>query len=248
MHYGPEEVHAIDDPFLEHYHPEYYLPAFRKAYDDIQPCAVVIGHTLQAIDLAPRIAFDLDAGLITDCTGIEADSDDVIFLKPVFSSHVLAGYTTSPPFIVTIRSKAFDPARRRPTKQCKASRHQVKLDGLKPRAVCASRMVHEQAGIKIEDAETIVAGSRGIGSVEGFGALAELAEVLSAAIGASRPPVDLGWIPAAAIAAGADALMVEVHTNPDRALSDGQQSLYPDQFEQLMKEVDRVYSLTTPSE
>jgi 3-deoxy-7-phosphoheptulonate synthase len=41
----------------------------------------------------------------------------------------------------------------------------------------------------------------------------------------------------AAIAAGADGLLVEVHQNPDRALSDGAQSLYPEQFERMMKEV-----------
>jgi 3-deoxy-7-phosphoheptulonate synthase len=40
----------------------------------------------------------------------------------------------------------------------------------------------------------------------------------------------------AAIAAGADGLLVEVHPNPDRALSDGAQSLYPEQFERLMRE------------
>ncbi|MGO9568050.1 MAG: 3-deoxy-7-phosphoheptulonate synthase [Desulfomonilaceae bacterium] len=39
----------------------------------------------------------------------------------------------------------------------------------------------------------------------------------------------------AAIAAGADGLIVEVHTEPDKALSDGPQSLYPEQFEQLMR-------------
>jgi 3-deoxy-7-phosphoheptulonate synthase len=41
----------------------------------------------------------------------------------------------------------------------------------------------------------------------------------------------------AAVAAGADGLLIEVHPNPDRALSDGAQSLYPEQFERLMKEV-----------
>ena len=41
----------------------------------------------------------------------------------------------------------------------------------------------------------------------------------------------------AAVAAGADGLLVEVHPNPDRALSDGAQSLYPEQFDRMMKEV-----------
>ncbi|MGZ4816384.1 MAG: 3-deoxy-7-phosphoheptulonate synthase, partial [Terriglobales bacterium] len=44
----------------------------------------------------------------------------------------------------------------------------------------------------------------------------------------------------AAVAVGADGLMVEVHNDPDRALSDGQQSLFPEQFEQLMKEVRQI--------
>ena len=44
----------------------------------------------------------------------------------------------------------------------------------------------------------------------------------------------------AAAAAGADGLMVEVHPDPNRAWSDGAQSLYPDQFAQLMKEVGMI--------
>ncbi|HVZ18218.1 MAG TPA: hypothetical protein VG897_13930, partial [Terriglobales bacterium] len=44
----------------------------------------------------------------------------------------------------------------------------------------------------------------------------------------------------AAVAVGADGLMIEVHNDPDRALSDGQQSLFPEQFEQLMREVRQI--------
>jgi 3-deoxy-7-phosphoheptulonate synthase len=44
----------------------------------------------------------------------------------------------------------------------------------------------------------------------------------------------------AVIAAGADGVMVEVHPDPERALSDGAQSLFPDQFEQLMRELRQI--------
>jgi 3-deoxy-7-phosphoheptulonate synthase len=44
----------------------------------------------------------------------------------------------------------------------------------------------------------------------------------------------------AAVAAGADGLLIEVHNDPERALSDGAQSLYPAQFEQLMKELQMI--------
>jgi len=44
----------------------------------------------------------------------------------------------------------------------------------------------------------------------------------------------------ASVAAGADVLLIEVHHDPDRALSDGAQSLYPDQFSQLMGELRMI--------
>ena len=44
----------------------------------------------------------------------------------------------------------------------------------------------------------------------------------------------------AAVAAGADGLMVEVHPDPERAMSDGPQSLYPDQFEALMEQLRQI--------
>ena len=46
----------------------------------------------------------------------------------------------------------------------------------------------------------------------------------------------------AAVAAGADGVLVEVHPNPDRALSDGGQSLYPDQFARLVVELRAIAS------
>jgi electron transfer flavoprotein alpha subunit len=57
-----------------------------------------------------------------------------------------------------------------------------------------NRVVEEVAGIKIEDAQVVVAGGRGIGSADGFKQLEELAKVLKGAVGASRPPCDNGWI------------------------------------------------------
>jgi electron transfer flavoprotein alpha subunit len=57
------------------------------------------------------------------------------------------------------------------------------------------KVVEEVAGIKIEDAEIVVSGGRGIGSAEGFQQLEELAKMLKGAVGASRPPCDNGWVP-----------------------------------------------------
>ena len=50
----------------------------------------------------------------------------------------------------------------------------------------------------------------------------------------------VGPLSRAAVAVGADGLMVEVHHDPDRALSDGMQSIYPDQFDELMQEIRQI--------
>jgi len=55
----------------------------------------------------------------------------------------------------------------------------------------------------------------------------------------------------AAVAVGADGLIVEVHNDPDKALSDGMQSLYPDQFDELMAQVRQIAAVvgrTVPNE
>jgi electron transfer flavoprotein alpha subunit len=48
--------------------------------------------------------------------------------------------------------------------------------------------------VKLEDAEVVVCGGRGIGGAEGFGTLEELAKMLEGAVGATRPPCDEGWV------------------------------------------------------
>jgi 3-deoxy-7-phosphoheptulonate synthase len=47
----------------------------------------------------------------------------------------------------------------------------------------------------------------------------------------------------AAVAAGADGILVEVHHQPDKALSDGAQSIYPNQFAQMMDEIEQIASV-----
>ena len=70
--------------------------------------------------------------------------------------------------------------------------------GLEPAAVrtqLLEKVKEEVEGIKLEDAEVIVSGGRGVGGPEGFEPVLELAQMLGAALGASRAAVDAGWIP-----------------------------------------------------
>ncbi|MEJ2740847.1 MAG: electron transfer flavoprotein subunit alpha/FixB family protein [Dehalococcoidia bacterium] len=69
------------------------------------------------------------------------------------------------------------------------------LDASQIRTKVLETIKEEVEGIKLEDAEVVVSGGRGIGSAEGFKQLEELAKALKGAVGASRPPCDNDWIP-----------------------------------------------------
>ena len=80
------------------------------------------------------------------------------------------------------------------SKQGEIIQFEVDIDERSIKAKHIESVIEEVAGIKIEDADVVVAGGRGIGSAEGFAQLEELAKLLKGAVGASRPPCDNGWI------------------------------------------------------
>ncbi len=193
-HYDLAEVCLIDHPTLEHYQPELFLSAFLQVCECVKPKAVLMGDTLTTVDLAPRIAFNLDTGLITDCVAIESDKDEVCFLKPVYSSNVMAAYSfASEPWIVTLRSRVEEPGQRAEAPVGEVVSLDVEIDVAGTKTEVIQRVTEEDAGLKLTDAEVVVSGGRGIGGPEGFEQLSELAAILNGAVGASRPPVDLGW-------------------------------------------------------
>jgi electron transfer flavoprotein alpha subunit len=167
--------------------------------EQVKPKAILMGDTLLSLDLAPRVAFALNTGLLTDCVAIEGAGSQVEFVKPVYSSNVMAAYTfASEPCMVTLRSRVEEAATRQDEASGNITSVEVDLDVSAAATEVMERVVEEEEGIKLTDAEIIVSGGRGIGSAEGFEQLAQLAEVLGGAVGASRPPCDLGWAPSKA--------------------------------------------------
>jgi len=172
--YDIDEVLLVDHPSLEGYQHELYASAL------LQVC-------------------ERNTGLITDCVAIEIDRADVSFVKPVYSSNVMAAYTfASEPSIVTLRSRVEEAAGKQDGADADVTPVEVELDVSAVKTEVMQRVIEEDEGIKLTDADIIVSGGRGIGSPEGFEQLAQLAEVLNAAVGASRPPCDLGWAPSRA--------------------------------------------------
>jgi len=198
-HYGADIVYTVDNPMLEHYQPDCYVMTFKQIYEKVTPEVIIMGDTLTSIDLAPRLAFSFGAGLVTDCVGIIFDSGDVRFIKPVYSSNIMAEFSlASKPYMVTIRSRSSEPACRSDTAKGEIIPFDISLDASLMKTEVIERIEAEDEGPKLANANVVVAGGRGIGGTEGFEQLLDLARVLGGAIGASRPPCDLGWVPSKA--------------------------------------------------
>jgi electron transfer flavoprotein alpha subunit len=195
--YGADKAYTIDDPQLKDYQTDLYLSMMVNAVNQVKPQVLIMGQTDNGRDLAPRLAFRLGTAATMDCVDLAIDeaTKRLLQTKPVYGGNAQAIYTTdTDPQIVTIRTKAMtalapDTSRKGETIAIAAS-----IDPSVVKVKTMEKVVEEVAGVKIEDAEVVVAGGRGIGSTEGFQQLEELAKIFKGAVGASRPPCDNGWI------------------------------------------------------
>jgi electron transfer flavoprotein alpha subunit len=121
----------------------------------------------------------------------------VSFIKAVYSSNVMAAYGfASEPWIVTLRARAERAAVEEATRRARVFPVAVALDSSVATTEVVRRVGERAVGGDLAQADIIVSGGRGIGGPEGFEQVVHLAQVLNAAVGASRPPCDLGWAPA----------------------------------------------------
>jgi caffeyl-CoA reductase-Etf complex subunit CarE len=195
---GAEKVYVVDDPLLKDYQSDAYTSVMERVIKQVKPQILILGQTDAGRDLAPRLAFRLGTAVTTDCVelAIDPSSKRLLQTKPVYGGNALAVFISeADPQMVTIRTKAMTAIEPDASRKGEIINIAAGLEVSAIRTKVLNRVLEEVAGIKIEDAGTVVAGGRGIGSAEGFKQLEELAKLLKGAVGASRPPCDNGWVP-----------------------------------------------------
>jgi electron transfer flavoprotein alpha subunit len=193
--FGADRVYAVDNPAFKYYETDAYTTALTKVLEREQPRYILLGNTDVGADLGPRLAFKLQVGIATDCIelAIEKDTKHLVVTKPVYGGLAMAVFTTETfPQVATVRPKSLMPME----KQAKAGEVQVVEAGAEAsRVTVLDKVIEESSGIKIEDADVIVSGGRGIGDAEGFKKLEEVAKYFKGAVGASRVACDNEWVP-----------------------------------------------------
>ena len=192
--YGADEVYVADDAKYANYQPESYAAIVEQAAKELGPAIILIGQTSIGRDLAPRVAFKLQTGLSTDCISLKlnANSKRMVMSRPVYGGNAMADMISeTDPQMATIRVKSQEALAKDDSRTGEVKTIDADAD---MKTSFVKKVTEEVAGIKLEDADVVVCGGRGIGSEEGFAPLNDLAKALNGAVGASRPPCDNGWI------------------------------------------------------
>ena len=198
--FGADKVYVASDPLLKDYQTDTYVGVTEKVAGQVMPRILLLAQTDIGRDLAPRLAFRLGTALTTDSVelALDPESKSLLTTKPVYGGNAQAVFTSQTlPQMATVRAKAMSPLERDDARQGEIIAVEAGLDPSSLRTELLEKVVAEVEGVRLEDAETVVAGGRGIGSAEGFAQLGELAKILRGAVGASRPPCDNGWAPVA---------------------------------------------------
>ena len=196
--FGADKVYVVDAPLLKDYQTDSYVTVMEKVVKQVMPQIILLGQTTIGRDLAPRLAFRLSTAATTDCIELAIDPETKLMrqTKPVYGGSAVAVFTCqSYPQIATVRAKAMLPLERDGSRQGEVITVEAGLDPSTIRTKVLEKVREEVEGIKLEDAEVIVSGGRGIGSADGFKQLEELAKMLKGAVGATRPSCDSGWVP-----------------------------------------------------
>lgn len=196
--HGADKVYTVEHELLAEYQTDPYVTTMEKVVKDVSPRILLMGQTSVGRDLAPRLAFRLGTTVSMDCIELSIDPETKLLqaTKPVYGGNARAIFTSETlPQMATVRQKAMSPLEPDESRKGEVTAIKVELDPAQIKTKVIETVKEEVVGIKLEDAETIVVGGRGIGGPEGFKQLEELAKILKGAVGASRPPCDNGWVP-----------------------------------------------------
>ncbi|MBD3108378.1 electron transfer flavoprotein subunit alpha/FixB family protein [Bacillus sp. AGMB 02131] len=189
IQYGADRVVTVEDEKLKQYTSDGYSQALLQVIESENPEGLIIGHSAQGKDLAPRIASKLDSGLISDVTAIEEAGGNVVFVRPIYSGKAFEKKIIKDGLIfATIRPNNIAPLAKDESRTGEVSSLSVEIKDL--RAIIKEVVRKATEGVDLSEAKIVVAGGRGVKSTEGFEPLKELADVLGAAVGASRGACD----------------------------------------------------------
>jgi len=192
------DIVTVEHAALEPYTPDGFTATLQAVIGQLSPAQVLLPHTYQTRDFAPKLAARLDRALVTDVTAIKTVGSDTAFVRPMFQGKLTADIVPQGPgpHFITFQIGAY-----RVDQVAKGSAAapvralDVAVDGAAIRQKPEAPFQQARQAVDLSQAERIVSVGRGIKEQANIALAQQLAEALGAEIAASRPICDAGWLP-----------------------------------------------------
>lgn len=194
--HGADTVYTVDHPKLDAYSVETYGALLVRLARAREPETILIGGTTFGREMAPRVAKNLGTGLTADCIELEIDTAGLLVqTAPSFGGSLLAKIVTPShrPQMATVRPGVFKEIPHDYERTGDIIREAYPDDLPKERVRLVSMEHKPPQGQRLEEAQVVVCGGRGMGSRQKFKKLHELARLTGGELGATRPVVYAKW-------------------------------------------------------
>ncbi|MBR2504578.1 MAG: electron transfer flavoprotein subunit alpha [Elusimicrobiaceae bacterium] len=196
--YGADKIYAVSSPAYRDYNTAAYANAMISLIKKYNPSIVLYPSTYIGRDLSPRISSELFVGLTADCTGLSIADGLLIQTRPAFGGNIMADIKCPDyrPQMSTVRPNVFKKVVTRPNSMAQVINESITVPAAAGKVRIVSKHFDEVSNQeKLDEAEVVLAGGRGLKDAAGFAMLEDLAQELGGAVGASRAAIDLGLKP-----------------------------------------------------
>lgn len=190
--YGISKIIHLKNADFQNYSSSGYSEAISNYAKETGASYIIIGNTAFGNDIAPRIAVKLNSACLVDCIDLNVEANEVIANRPVYAGKsIIKSKLKSEVKIFTLRPNIFK-AELSDAGQANIEVKEITSPNLKSKVVAYKK---SEGKLDVAEADIIVSGGRGMKGPEHFNLIESLADVLGAAVGASRAVVDAGWRP-----------------------------------------------------
>lgn len=197
--YQVDDVLLVEHDLLEKYTPDGYSLALRQVLESVKPDLVLLPHTYQVRDFAPKLAASMQKGLIGDCIGYRHENGKLIFVRQMFQGRTASDvvFTDAAPWVATFQAGAFraDLVAKHGSGKAPVKPVSVELKPEQIRTKPLERFREAKQAVDLTQAPILVSIGRGIKAPENIPMAEKLAKLLGGEICASRPICDEGWLP-----------------------------------------------------
>jgi len=193
-----DEVLLAEHDLLEHYTPDGFTIALRQVVGQAKPDLVLLPHTYQVRDFAPKLAASLGKGMIGDCIGYRHENGRLVFVRQMFQGKTAADVTCAgaAPWFASFQAGAFRAdlvARGASPAPITAVAVDLKQEQIRTKPLELFREAKQ--AVDLTQAPILVSIGRGIKAPENIPMAERLAKLLGGELAASRPICDEGWLP-----------------------------------------------------